>query len=84
MIADTPMCIWAYANDITVDPKESGVAKAMEVSKGYNLTIRDEEGVVLRTYGCDVYELFITLVSKRYVELPYFAYLRIYLFISMI
>ena len=71
MTIDTPVWVCAYANnqhrledDITVDPRDSGFAKAMEVSKGRTITILDKEGVVFTRVWC-VFELDMTLVSKR-------------------
>ena len=71
MTIDTPVWVCAYANnqhrledDITVDPRDSGFAKAMEVSKGRTITILDKEGVVFTRVWC-VFELDMTLLSKR-------------------
>ena len=68
MTADTPVWICAYGNnqhslgdDITTDPKDSGFAKAMEVSKGRTMTILDKGGIVFTRVWC-VFELFMTLV----------------------
>ena len=68
MTEDTPVWICAYANnqhkladDITADPKDSGFAKAMEVSKGRTMTILDKEGIVFTRVWC-VFELYMTLV----------------------
>jgi len=74
MTADTPIWVCAYANnqhslkeDITVDPRDSGFAKAMEVSKGRTITILDKDGVVFTRVWC-VFELYMTLVAERAVE----------------
>ena len=68
---DTPIWVCTYANnqhsledDITVNPKESGFAKAMEVSKGRTITILDKDGVVFSRIWC-VFELHMTLSKKE-------------------
>jgi len=66
--ADTPIWLCAYTNnqhslsdDIAADPKDSGFAKAMELSKGRTITILDKEGIIF-TRVCCVFELNMTLV----------------------
>ena len=71
MTADTPIWVCAYANnqhslndDITVNLRDSGFAKTMEVSKGRTITILDKDGVVFTRVWC-VFELYMTLVAER-------------------
>ena len=70
MTADTPIWVCAYGNnqwdlsDITVDPRESGFTKAMEVAKGRTITILDTDGIVFTRIWC-AYELYLTLTDSH-------------------
>lgn len=71
MTANTPIWICADANnqhslgdDIIAHPKDSGFAKAMEVSKGRTILILNKKGTVFTRVWC-VFELSMTLVHDR-------------------
>ena len=70
-IQHTPIWICAFANNqhdlenaITVDPSESGFAKAMEVANYRTLSILDKNGEVFTRIWC-IFELHLTLIEVQ-------------------
>jgi len=74
MTVDTPVWVCVYANNqwnlgdnITVDPRDSGFTKALQVAQGRTITILGEESFVF-TRICCIYELYLTLVDGQREE----------------
>ena len=69
MTFDTPIWICAYGNnqwylpDITKDPRESGITRAIGVAEG-RTTILDNDDMVFTRAWC-VFELFLTLIDSQ-------------------
>ena len=71
MTEDTPIWIYAFANNqhdlknaITVNPSESGFAKAMEVANYRTLSILDKDGDAFTRVWC-ILELDLTLIKVQ-------------------
>jgi len=70
MSADTPIWIWAYANNHwersnnVKDPKDLGICKASEIAEGRTLTILDKKGTLFHRIWC-IYEFSLTLIDQQ-------------------